>query len=64
MLNCQAEEQKEMEEKMEQASEKKPEDKCPEPMSSPGKTTSDQIQMVLDCLQPHMDDPDVQGECI
>lgn len=28
---------------------------------SPGKSTSDQIQKVLDCLQPHMDDPDVQG---
>lgn len=28
---------------------------------SPGKATSDQIQKVLDCLQPHIDDPDVQG---
>uniref|UniRef100_A0A7N8Y1Y6 Protein phosphatase 4, regulatory subunit 1-like n=1 Tax=Mastacembelus armatus TaxID=205130 RepID=A0A7N8Y1Y6_9TELE len=30
--------------------------------SSHGKATSDQIQMVLDCLQPHMDDPDVQAQ--
>lgn len=28
---------------------------------TPGKATSDQIQKVLDCLQPHIDDPDVQG---
>lgn len=33
-----------------------------ESKSSPGKATSDQIQKVLDCLQPHMDDPDVQGQ--
>uniref|UniRef100_A0A668AC18 Uncharacterized protein n=1 Tax=Myripristis murdjan TaxID=586833 RepID=A0A668AC18_9TELE len=32
---------------------------CP---SNPGKATSDQIQKVLDCLQPHMDDPDVQAQ--
>ena len=30
--------------------------------SSQGPATSSQIQKVLDCLQPHMDDPDVQGE--
>lgn len=35
---------------------------CPETMTSHGKATSDQIQKVLDCLQPHIDDPDVQGE--
>ncbi|XP_034021921.1 serine/threonine-protein phosphatase 4 regulatory subunit 1 isoform X2 [Thalassophryne amazonica] len=29
---------------------------------SPGKATSDQIQKALDCLQPHMDDPDVQAQ--
>ncbi|XP_061893957.1 serine/threonine-protein phosphatase 4 regulatory subunit 1 isoform X2 [Entelurus aequoreus] len=29
---------------------------------SPAKTTSDRIKMVLDCLQPHMDDPDVQAQ--
>lgn len=34
---------------------------CSDSKSSPGKTTSDQIQKVLDCLQPHIDDPDVQG---
>uniref|UniRef100_A0A8D3CIX9 WW-binding domain-containing protein n=1 Tax=Scophthalmus maximus TaxID=52904 RepID=A0A8D3CIX9_SCOMX len=35
---------------------------CPNSMSSHGKSTSDQIQKVLDCLQPHMDDPDVQAQ--
>ncbi|XP_077582771.1 serine/threonine-protein phosphatase 4 regulatory subunit 1 [Stigmatopora nigra] len=29
-------------------------------MASSSKSTSHQIQMVLDCLQPHMDNPDVQ----
>ena len=38
-----------------------PENNCADSKSSPGKATSDQIQKVLDCLQPHMDDPDVQG---
>ncbi|XP_026163918.1 serine/threonine-protein phosphatase 4 regulatory subunit 1 isoform X2 [Mastacembelus armatus] len=38
------------------------EDNCPDSKSSHGKATSDQIQMVLDCLQPHMDDPDVQAQ--
>lgn len=33
----------------------------PSSTSTPGKATSDQIQKVLDCLQPHIDDPDVQG---
>lgn len=57
MLNCQT--SAEVIEKEEE--EEEPED-CPDSMSSPGKATSDQIQKVLDCLQPHMDDPDVQGE--
>ncbi|XP_029287279.1 serine/threonine-protein phosphatase 4 regulatory subunit 1 isoform X2 [Cottoperca gobio] len=35
---------------------------CPDSKLSPGKATSDQIQKVLDCLQPHMDDPDVQAQ--
>ncbi|KAM3878257.1 serine/threonine-protein phosphatase 4 regulatory subunit 1 [Diretmus argenteus] len=35
---------------------------CPASMANPGKATSDQIQKVLDCLQPHMDDPDVQAQ--
>ncbi|XP_030585704.1 serine/threonine-protein phosphatase 4 regulatory subunit 1 isoform X2 [Archocentrus centrarchus] len=36
---------------------------CNESMSNHGKqATSDQIQKVLDCLQPHMDDPDVQAQ--
>uniref|UniRef100_A0A8D3BST1 WW-binding domain-containing protein n=1 Tax=Scophthalmus maximus TaxID=52904 RepID=A0A8D3BST1_SCOMX len=43
-------------------SEEEPEDNCPNSMSSHGKSTSDQIQKVLDCLQPHMDDPDVQAQ--
>ncbi|XP_077428858.1 serine/threonine-protein phosphatase 4 regulatory subunit 1 [Vanacampus margaritifer] len=36
--------------------------RLPDSKASTGKTTSDQIQMVLDCLQPHMDDPDVQAQ--
>uniref|UniRef100_A0A7N6B1T1 WW-binding domain-containing protein n=1 Tax=Anabas testudineus TaxID=64144 RepID=A0A7N6B1T1_ANATE len=39
-----------------------PEDNCPDSKSSHSKATSDQIQMVLDRLQPHMDDPDVQAQ--
>lgn len=31
-------------------------------MSSLEPATCSQIQKVLDCLQPHMDNPDVQGE--
>lgn len=38
-----------------------PQNSIPDSTPSPGKATSDQIQKVLDCLQPHMDDPDVQG---
>lgn len=60
MLNCQkSSEVMEKEEKKEK--EVEPENNCPDSKSSPGKATSDQIQKVLDCLQPHMDDPDVQG---
>uniref|UniRef100_H2VCV5 Protein phosphatase 4 regulatory subunit 1 n=1 Tax=Takifugu rubripes TaxID=31033 RepID=H2VCV5_TAKRU len=39
-----------------------PQNSIPDSMCSPGKATSDQIQKVLDCLQPHMDDPDVQAQ--
>lgn len=61
MLSCPtSEEATEKEEKNED--EEEPEDNCPDSKSSHGKATSDQIQKVLDCLQPHMDDPDVQGE--
>ncbi|XP_053723819.1 serine/threonine-protein phosphatase 4 regulatory subunit 1 [Synchiropus splendidus] len=35
---------------------------CSDAKSSSGKSTSDKIQMVLDCLQPHIDDPDVQAQ--
>lgn len=38
-----------------------PQNSIPDSTPSPGKATSDQIQKVLDCLQPHIDDPDVQG---
>ncbi|XP_035518647.1 serine/threonine-protein phosphatase 4 regulatory subunit 1 isoform X1 [Morone saxatilis] len=61
MLNCQTSagvlENDEKEEE-----EEEPEGNCPDSKSSPGKATSDQIQKVLDCLQPHMDDPDVQAQ--
>lgn len=32
-------------------------------LDAQGPATSSQIQKVLDCLQPHIDDPDVQGDC-
>ncbi|XP_035007072.1 serine/threonine-protein phosphatase 4 regulatory subunit 1 isoform X1 [Hippoglossus stenolepis] len=64
MLSCrksgdvtQNEEKKEREE-----DEDEPEDNCPDSKSNHGNATSDQIQKVLDCLQPHMDDPDVQAQ--
>jgi hypothetical protein len=44
--------------------EEEDEEECPVSTYSPAKATSDQIQKVLDCLQPHMDDPDVQGQYI
>uniref|UniRef100_A0AAX7SUE3 WW-binding domain-containing protein n=1 Tax=Astatotilapia calliptera TaxID=8154 RepID=A0AAX7SUE3_ASTCA len=41
----------------------KMEENCNDSKSNHGKqATSDQIQKVLDCLQPHMDDPDVQAQ--
>lgn len=61
MLSCQATEEvveKKHSKEEEEAEEVVAKDECP---SNPGKATSDQIQKVLDCLQPHMDDPDVQG---
>lgn len=61
MLSCQTSE--EVTEKGEKEEEEEPEHSCPDSKPSHGKATSDQIQKVLDCLQPHMDDPDVQGEC-
>ncbi|KAK2915310.1 serine/threonine-protein phosphatase 4 regulatory subunit 1 isoform X1 [Channa argus] len=48
--------------KEEKKEEEQPEDICPDTKSSHGKATSDQIQMFLDRLQPHMDDPDVQAQ--
>lgn len=56
MLNCQT--SSEVIEKEEE----EPEAICPDSKPSPGKATSDQIQKVLDCLQPHMADPDVQAQ--
>ncbi|XP_034724658.1 serine/threonine-protein phosphatase 4 regulatory subunit 1 isoform X1 [Etheostoma cragini] len=55
MLNCQKSEEVIEEEEKEELD-------CPNSKPSPGKATSDQIQKVLDCLQPHMDDPDVQAQ--
>ncbi|XP_056129432.1 serine/threonine-protein phosphatase 4 regulatory subunit 1 isoform X2 [Lampris incognitus] len=46
----------------EEEEQQKAEEECLASKSSPGKATSDQIQKVLDCLQPHMDDPDVQAQ--
>lgn len=61
MLNSpESEEVTEQEENEEDVEEE--ERDCPDSKSSPGKATSDQIQKVLDCLQPHMDDPDVQAQ--
>ncbi|XP_045884498.1 serine/threonine-protein phosphatase 4 regulatory subunit 1 isoform X1 [Micropterus dolomieu] len=60
MLNCQTSEK--VFDREENKEEEEPEDDCPDSKSSPGKATSDQIQKVLDCLQPHMDDPDVQAQ--
>uniref|UniRef100_A0AAQ6AH01 WW-binding domain-containing protein n=1 Tax=Amphiprion ocellaris TaxID=80972 RepID=A0AAQ6AH01_AMPOC len=47
---------------LEMLKEEEPEENCLESKSSHGKATSDQIQKVLDCLQPHIDDPDVQAQ--
>uniref|UniRef100_A0A8C7XXC8 Putative WW-binding domain-containing protein n=1 Tax=Oryzias sinensis TaxID=183150 RepID=A0A8C7XXC8_9TELE len=58
MLNCQTSvEVTEKEEKEEEEAEEL-EENCPDSKSSHGKATSDQIQKVLDCLQPHIADPD------
>uniref|UniRef100_A0A3P9HKU5 Protein phosphatase 4 regulatory subunit 1 n=1 Tax=Oryzias latipes TaxID=8090 RepID=A0A3P9HKU5_ORYLA len=60
MLNGQTSvEVTEKEEKEEEEAEEL-EENCPDSKSSHGKATSDQIQKVLDCLQPHIADPDVQ----
>ncbi|XP_008319375.1 serine/threonine-protein phosphatase 4 regulatory subunit 1 isoform X2 [Cynoglossus semilaevis] len=60
MLSCQtSEEVTKQEEKTEKH---QAEDNCPDSKSSRSKSTSDQIQKVLDCLQPHIDDPDVQAQ--
>uniref|UniRef100_I3JIH7 Protein phosphatase 4 regulatory subunit 1 n=1 Tax=Oreochromis niloticus TaxID=8128 RepID=I3JIH7_ORENI len=59
MLSC----QKMEEVKEEKGEEEEPTENCNDSKSNHGKqATSDQIQMVLDRLQPHMDDPDVQAQ--
>ncbi|XP_061582785.1 serine/threonine-protein phosphatase 4 regulatory subunit 1 [Cololabis saira] len=45
-----------------EAEEEEQEEHRPDSRSSHGKATSDQIQKVLDCLQPHIADPDVQAQ--
>ncbi|XP_036008118.1 serine/threonine-protein phosphatase 4 regulatory subunit 1 [Fundulus heteroclitus] len=55
MLTCEAPEKE-----VDEEEEEEPEENGPESKSSHGKATSDQIQKVLDCLQPHIADPDVQ----
>ncbi|XP_071350512.1 serine/threonine-protein phosphatase 4 regulatory subunit 1 [Trachinotus anak] len=65
MLSCQTSEhvtEKEERKEKEVEEEEEPEDNFPNSKPSHGKATSDQIQKVLDCLQPHMDDPDVQAQ--
>lgn len=64
ILNCPASVEMTKEEEKKDANEEEQEENCPDSNSSCGKATSDQIQMVLDCLQPHIADPDVQGEYI
>lgn len=61
ILNSQKSEEV-MEQEEKKADEEEEEPDFPDSKSSPGKATSDQIQKVLDCLQPHMDDPDVQAQ--
>ncbi|XP_008277480.1 serine/threonine-protein phosphatase 4 regulatory subunit 1 [Stegastes partitus] len=62
MLNCPTSEEVVEKEEKKEVEEEEPEEICPESKSSHGKATSDQIQKVLDCLQPHIDDPDVQAQ--
>ncbi|KAM9800695.1 serine/threonine-protein phosphatase 4 regulatory subunit 1 [Syngnathus typhle] len=68
LLNCQMGEmidKKKKKKKKERKEEQKDAEELgshPDSKVSSGKTTSDQIQMVLDRLQPHMDDPDVQAQ--
>ena len=63
MLTCQtSKEVTKKQEKKKAEEEEEPQELCSDTKSSHGKATSDQIQKVLDCLQPHIADPDVQGE--
>lgn len=62
MMNCPKSSQAAQQQQQQQQEREEAGNHFPESKSSPGKATSDQIQKVLDCLQPHMDDPDVQGQ--
>ncbi|XP_049589761.1 serine/threonine-protein phosphatase 4 regulatory subunit 1 isoform X1 [Syngnathus scovelli] len=66
LLNCQMgdmiDKKKKKKERKEEPKDAEELGSHPDSKVSSGKTTSDQIQMVLDCLQPHMDDPDVQAQ--
>ncbi|XP_034389107.1 serine/threonine-protein phosphatase 4 regulatory subunit 1 isoform X3 [Cyclopterus lumpus] len=61
MLNSEESEEV-MEQKETKEEEEEEEPDFHDSKSSPAKATSDQIQKVLDCLQPHIDDPDVQAQ--
>ncbi|KAK2861831.1 hypothetical protein Q5P01_001364 [Channa striata] len=62
MLSGQISENITKKEEKKEKEEEQDEDNCPDTKSSHGKATSDQIQMFLDRLQPHIDDPDVQAQ--
>ncbi|XP_072237841.1 serine/threonine-protein phosphatase 4 regulatory subunit 1 [Leuresthes tenuis] len=64
MLTCQTSKEvtKKQENKKAEEEEEEPQELCSDTKSSHGKATSDQIQKVLDCLQPHIADPDVQAQ--
>lgn len=64
MLSCPGSVQIMAKEGEKEANDEEQEENCSDSNSSHGKATSDQIQKVLDCLQPHIDDPDVQGKHI
>lgn len=64
MLSCPGSVQMIEKEGEKEADDEEQQEKFSDSNSSHGKATSDQIQKVLDCLQPHIADPDVQGEYI
>ncbi|CAG5978968.1 unnamed protein product [Menidia menidia] len=62
MLNCPTAEEATEDQETKMAEEEQCQENCSDTKSSHGKATSDQIQKVLDCLQPHIADPDVQAQ--